>query len=202
MSLLPEKLRGGLQRLWSWRWRLGRWFVPLSQALWVNHRHMPRTDDTPDIRHSVWTASELDRLLDQSHDRLRSIEGKGPGLATVSAVVGAALGLAISETWQSATLAQQMMLVAATVYTFVSLLCPILLVGSVRRNMLTLSKLAELSHKQNGAVEALNVKTEAIAKNDWRNGRLANLQSACTYDLRNAVLLLAAWSVTLLLTSL
>jgi len=106
--------------------------------------------------------------------------------------------LAISETWQCASLPQKILLVAATVYTFVSLLCPIFLVGSVRRNALTLSALAELSREPHGALRALQMKVEAVAKNDWRNGRLANLQSACAYDLRNAVMLLGVWAVTLL----
>ncbi len=187
-----------LERIWGWRWRRGAWFVPLSQALWVNRRYQPRYPPTPELRYSLWTATEVDRLLNQSHDRLRSIEGKGPGLATISAVVGAALGLAISATWSSATCIQKGLLVAATVYTFISLICPILVVASVRRNTLTLSTLAQLSHEELGAVRALDAKVEAIVKNDWRNGRLANLQSACAYDLRNAVLLLAVWSLTLL----
>ena len=83
-------------------------------------------------------------------------------------------------------------------YTFVSLLVPILLVGSVRRNTLTLTKLAELSGDDRGDVEAFHVKTQAIAKNDWRTARLANLQSASAYDLRNALLLLAIWGMTLI----
>ncbi len=160
---------------------------------------MPRSDAYPRVRYAAWTADELDRLLDQSHDRLRSIEGKGPGLATVSAVVGATLGLAISDTWQCATLIQRALLVAATGYTFVSLLSPILVVGSVRRNTLTLNALAELSRENVGVVRAFDVKAQAIAKNDWRVGRLANLQSACASDLRNALILIAVWGVTLLL---
>jgi hypothetical protein len=177
---------------------LGELVTPLAQALWVNHRFHSADVAVPAIRRSDWTAAELDRLTEQSHDRLRSIEAKGPGLATVSAVVGAAIGLAITATWDHATGAQRTLLVASAVYTFVSLICPIMLVGSVQRSVITLDKLAALSDTPDGEMEAFRVKVEAIAENDRHTNRLANLQTACSYDLRDALVLLAVWGVTLL----
>jgi len=186
-----------LVRIWRLRWPAGEVVVPLLQALWVNRKYLSGPPTVPSIRHSVWTARELDSLLLQSQDRLRSIEAKGPGLAAVSAIVGAALGIAISETWQSAPLAQKIVLIAAAVAVASSLVCPIVLVGPLRRNGLTLSALAELSYRPAGAVEALLVKAEAIAENDQRTARLANLQTASRNDLRNAVILLVVWALTL-----
>lgn len=186
-----------LASLWRVRWPLGEAIVPLLQALWVNRKYLSGLPTVPAIRHSAWTVRELDGLLLQSQDRLHAIEGKGPGLAAVSAIVGAALGIAISGTWECAVLAQKILLVAATVATASSLVCPIVLVGPLRRNAVTLFALAELSHQPMGAVEALAVKADAVAENDQRTARLANLQTASRNDLRNALILLAVWGLTL-----
>jgi hypothetical protein len=42
-------------------------------------------------------------LLTASEERLRNIEGKGPGLATVSAVIVAVILLAIAGGWREST---------------------------------------------------------------------------------------------------
>jgi hypothetical protein len=158
-------------------WRPGQYVFPLGLALYVNRTHLADGPVTPaSLPHTPWMADEQRALLARSEQRLQSIEGKGPGLATVCAVVVAAVAVAISLTWKDATTVARVSLVASGTYALLSLYAPIRLVGPVRRSAVTSEHLADAGTRSDGEQTLGRLYAEAAAANDHEVLRLSNLR--------------------------
>ena len=194
-----EKIRQGFVRV---LWRLGQRVLPLPLALYVNHRIIrDEPSRPPELPAMPWAFNEQQHLLERSEGRLESIESKGPGLATVSAIVAAAIGVAISLTWKDATSVQRIILCASAIYAAMSLVAPIKLVGPIDRSTVTLSQLTAAAEEGTPEASLAKVCSEAAANNDRSVLRLSNLQAASRNDLVAATLLFLVWAVTALMSS-
>jgi hypothetical protein len=192
-----SKTGAALERAVSWVvWRPGQYVFPLGLALYVNRRWL---DDgpgaTPDLPNKPWMPDEQRALLARSEQRLQSIESKGPGLATVCAVVVAAVAVAISLTWKDATTLARVILVASGTYALLSLYAPIRLVGPVRRSTITSAHLADAGAQSHGEEALGRLYAEAADANDHETLRLSNPQAASRNDLAVATVLFAAWGL-------
>src|SRR5688572_28819769 len=109
---------------WRWLWRAGTRIAPLAVAIYVNRsrRYLGREPDPmPQLSDQAWLWRHQEALLDQSEQRLRGIEAKGPGLATTSAIFAAGVGIAIAEAWSRQTVVGQVLLIASAAYVALSL---------------------------------------------------------------------------------
>jgi hypothetical protein len=171
--------------------------LPLPVAWYVNRRYLsgPAEPVTVDLPVSQWALAEQQRLLDRSEQRLQGVEGKGPGLATVCAVVTAAIAVAISLAWSDATNLARLLLGAAAFYAAMSLAAPIKLVGPIERSTITLEYLATLADHTDGERHLARQSAQAAADNDRATLRLGNLLAASRNDVRIAVVLFTVWGV-------
>lgn len=195
-----EKGKKRLQRVGQWvTWRLGVRLLALPLAVHTNRRFLAGPAAAPpELPESSWALAEQQRLLDRSEQRLQSIEGKGPGLATVGAVVAAAIAVAISLTWDDAGTLQRVLLAAAGAYALMSLAAPIKLVGPIERSTITAAQLAEISDEAHPEARLARECAQAAADNDRSTLRLSNLQAASRNDLVAATVLFVAWAVSAL----
>jgi hypothetical protein len=185
--------RGLLSRI---GWRIGQQVLPLPVALYANLRYLRGTAPTEAaLPAGEWVPEEGGGLLDRSEDRLQSLEGKGPGLATVCAIVAAAIAVAISLDWTGTTTVAKAILVAAGACSFMSLWAPIVLVGPVARATVTSATLREAEKQTEPTVFLANQKAQAAADNDRSTQRLSNLQAASRNDVRNAIILFGVWAI-------
>jgi hypothetical protein len=141
-----------------------------------------------------WVDREAAAILERSEQRLQSIEGKGPGLATVSAIVAGAAALTISVVWSQSPSGARAILVASALYSAMSLWAPILLVGPVPRHTLTGLTLAEAAAADDPRRYLTAKKLEAAARNDRTVLILSNHQAASRNDARNALVLFLLWA--------
>jgi hypothetical protein len=180
-------------------WRVGVRVLSLPLALHVNRRFLAGPAAAPpELPENSWAFAEQQRLLDRSEQRLQSIEGKGPGLATVAAVVAAAIGVAISLSWNDATVLQRVVLAAAGAYALMSLATPIKLVGPIERSTITATQLAEIAGEEHPEARLARECAQAAADNDRSTLRLSNLQAASRNDLVAATVLFVAWTASAL----
>lgn len=184
-----------LKRAATWLvWRPGQYVFPLALALYVNRTRLGGEPGASSrLPQKPWMPDEQRALLARSEQRLQSIEGKGPGLATVCAVVVAAVAVAISLTWSDATPLARVILLASGGYALLSLYAPIRLVGPVRRSTVTSEHLAEAGGRSDGEQMLGALYAEAAAANDHETLRLSNLQAASRNDLAVATVLFAVW---------
>lgn len=177
-------------------WRPGQYLFPLGLALYVNRKRLgDRPSASADLPNTPWMPEEQRALLARSEQRLQSIEGKAPGLATVCAVVVAAVAVAISLTWKDASPLARVILVAAAIYALLSLYAPIRLVGPVRRSTITSEHLADAGAQIDGEETLGRLYAEAAAANDHETLRLSNLQAASRNDLAVATVMFVVWGV-------
>jgi hypothetical protein len=197
-SRFSAPLGRGFVRLGRWIvWRVGTRLLALPVALYANHRYLGGDPPVPpELPATPWAFAEQQRLLERSEERLQSIEAKGPGLATVSAIVIAAIALAVSLEWEAATTLQRLLLFSAGAYGAMSLVAPITLVGPIARSTVTIDQL--ITAADNTAPEASLARacSEAAADIDFSVIRLSNLQAASRNDLAAATVLLLVWIVT------
>jgi len=165
---LLVKARQHLRPVGRWvTWRAGARLLPLPLAVYTNHRFLAGPAPAPpELPESAWALTEQQRLLERSEQRLESIEGKGPGLATVGAVVAAAIGVAISLTWDDASTFERVLLATAAAYAVMSLAAPIKLVGPIERSTITIAQLAEVAANQRPEVSLARQCAQAAADND------------------------------------
>lgn len=191
------------KRPFSWAfWRLGQHLIPLPVALYVNHRFLGDTGlELPQLPETAWAFEEQQRLLERSEERLESIEGKGPGLATVSAIVTAAIAVAISLTWTDASSPQRVILVLSGMYALMSLVAPITLVGPIERSTVTVDQLVAAAKEDVPEASLARACSEASAQIDRSVLRLSNLQAASRNDLVMATLLFLVWATWALICS-
>jgi hypothetical protein len=190
-----------IARIRHWAtWRLGGRLLPLPLVLYTNRHYLagkaPAPPDMPDVE---WSFSEQQRLLERSDARLQNLEAKGPGLATVCAVVAAANAVAISLTWEEAEWFARVLLATSAVYALMSLAAPIALVGPIDRSTITSEQLGELTQTPAPQSAVARQYAQAAADNDRSTLRLSNLQAASRSDLTLATLLFAMWMLVALL---
>jgi hypothetical protein len=173
--------------------RAGEYLVPTLSTLYVNRRHV-KPPSVPQLPAASWSRRERREMLCRSVDRLRSIEGKGPALATISAIFAGAVLLALATQWGESNVAGKALLVVATGYTVASLVTPIYLIGQQRRYQLDgllESAAAEADPEEWLAQQA----AELWARNSERITKLGNLQDAARGELTLGFAVLIAWSL-------
>ncbi len=177
--------------------RLLQLVLPLLLALYTNIRYL--SDEAPASQDALpdeeWAISEASAILARSEDRLETLEGKGPGLATVCAIVATAIGVAVSLTWDESTTLAQLLLVGAAGYGVISLWAPVVLIGPIRRDTVTRATLEEAANEADPAGYLAQRKARAAAVNELTTLRLSNLQAASRRDVLKAILLFVAWGI-------
>lgn len=177
-------------------WRAGQYALPLALALYANRKYLgDRPSPMGHLPSEPWVTQEQRELLARSEQRLQSIESKGPGLATVCAVVAAAVTVALSLTWKEASTLARALLILAGAYVLMSLYTPIRLVGPVRRATITAQDLSETAASTNSEALLGERYAEAAAANDHETLRLSNLQAASRNDLVIATVLFGVWGI-------
>jgi hypothetical protein len=171
--------------------------LPLLLALYTNIRYL--SDKSPESQDALpdeeWAISEANDILARSEDQVETLEGKGPGLATVCAIAASAVGAAVSLTWDESTTLAQMVLIGAAWYSVMSLWAPIVLVGPVRRGTVTHAIVEDAANEVDPAGHLARCKVRAATVNDFTARRLSNLLAASRSDLLKAILLFVAWGI-------
>jgi hypothetical protein len=155
----------------------------------------------PSLPATEWSRRERRALLDSSEERLRSIEGKGPGLAAVSAVIVAAALVAITSGWNESTTTARIILALAAVYAASSLVMPLYLVGPLRRDTVHVAELDAAAQTDDPEEALAKGAADAAMSNDLRNLRLSNLLDAARRELSYTLLLLLLWALLVPATS-
>lgn len=177
-------------------WRAGPRLLALPLALYTNRRYLAgRAGAPPELPKNAWAFHQQQRLLERSESRLQSIESKGPGLATVCAIVAAGIGVAISLTWAGASAIQRGLLLGSSVYALMSLAAPIKLVGPIERSTVTAAQLEQIADDPEPEACLARQCAQAAADNDRSTQRLSNLQAASRNDLVAATALFITWAV-------
>jgi hypothetical protein len=171
------------------------WVLPTPAAYYLNRVRIKKPMDMPDLPTADWARRECHNLLSASEDRLRSIEGKGPGLATVSAVIVGAVVLALTSGWHESTWLGRLLLVLAAVYGGSSLLMPLYLVGPVKRETLHVADLQDAAGDEDPEERLADRAARAAMRNDLRNIGLVNLLGAARRELLYAFVLLLLWGL-------
>jgi hypothetical protein len=142
-----------------------------------------------------WVLSEAAAILVCSQDRLRSIEGKGPALTAVCAIVVAAVGAAISFTWAGSTAFTKVLLVVAAGHCVASLRAPLIFAGPLNHVTVRPASFQDAASAPDSVAHLVRCKLRAARTNDLIAERLAALQVASRNALLRAILLFALWSV-------
>ncbi len=193
-AAVSAALRWGPVR-WVMLGRTAEWMLPTPSTFYFNAIAMPPPPKPADLPNAEWTRRESHALLDRSEDRRRTIETKGPGLATVSAILVAGVLVALSSGWERSTWPARLLLAGATFYAMVSLLVPIYLVGPLRRQTIRSVELTEAA-EQDDPEEFLALKARGgAAINDHDNLALTNLQDAARKEAWFVWTLLIGWAL-------
>jgi len=184
-------------RLKHWQcvvlWPPLRFVLPTATTLYFNHHHLRGKLKTAKLPDEPWAQQEANGLLSRSEDRLRSLEAKGPGLATVAAVVAAGVVAAVIEGGSDATLLGKVLLGLGVWYAIWSLFVPIYLVGPQPRETIDLNHLIAATDKDSPEQHLAVRAQEAAQRNVRRTQRIANLQDAARNELSAALAVLIAW---------
>jgi hypothetical protein len=179
------------------------WLAPTPATYYLNRVRLREPDRLPHLPANEWSRRERRTLLDSSEERLRSIEGKGPALATVSAIIVGATLLAITGGWNESADIARVILVLAAVYALLSLLMPLYLVGPVKRHVIHIRTLTEAAASGDAAEETLADRAaEAAMNNELQNMRLTNLLDASRRELVYTLALLVLWVILVPTTEL
>ncbi|MGE0065893.1 MAG: hypothetical protein AB7T48_00945 [Solirubrobacterales bacterium] len=176
------------------------WLLPTPSTFYFNAVKMPPPPDSPELPDAEWVRKESHALLGRSEDRRRTIETKGPGLATISAIFVAAVVVALANGWDRSTWPGRILLAAAIFYALVSLLVPIYLVGPLRRQTIRGSELAKAAEHGDPERFLAEKAIEGAAINDHDNLALTNLQHAARKEVWFVWLLLVSWLIFVPLT--
>lgn len=176
-------------------WPPLRFVLPTATTLYYNHHRLREDMKTVELPSQSWAQQEAKALLSRSEDRLRSLEAKGPGLATVAAVVVAGVVAAIIEGGSDATLGGRVLLGLAAWYAIWSLLVPIYLVGPQIRETVDLADLV-VAAKEDSPEQFLAAQAQKAAQGNVRRAhRIGNLQDAARNELSAALVVLTVWLV-------
>jgi hypothetical protein len=172
----------------------GVWIMFPTAATWYLNRQRVREPRTmPSVPPAGWTRSARKTLLSDSEGRLRNLEAKGPGLATITAVVVAGVIAAIVTGWSASDGLGRAVLALAAFYVFLSLLVPLKLVGPLRRNVIDVDDILDASDAREPEEALAERAAEAAMATDVENLRVGNLLDAARRELFYVVALLAAW---------
>ena len=178
-------------------WRL----FPTLATLYLNWDRVREPMKMPSLPATDWSRRERRALLDSSEERLRSLEGKGPGLAAVSAVIVAAVLVAITSGWDESTAPAHVILALAAVYAASSLVMPLYLVGPLGRDTVHVAELDAAAQTDDPEEALAKGAADAAMSNDLRNLRLSNLLDAARRELSYTLLLLLLWTLLVPATS-
>jgi hypothetical protein len=172
-------------------WRV----LPTPAAAYFNRQRVTTPVEMPSLPSTEWSRRERRALLSASEERLRNIEGKGPGLATVSAIIVGAVLIATTSGWQESTLIARILLAAATLYAVLCLCMPIYLVGPLKRHTVHVAEI-QVAAQSDEPEEVLAAKAgEAAMLNDLQNQRLTNLLDAAQRELIYTLVLVVLWAL-------
>jgi hypothetical protein len=174
-------------------WRPLRFVLPTATTLYFNHHHLRAELKTAALPDEVWAHREASGLLSRSEDRLRSLEAKGPGLATVAAVVAAGVVAAIIEGGGDATLVGKILLGISVWYAIWSLSIPIYLVGPQARETIDLNHVVAAAQKDSPEQYLAERAQKAAQRNVRRGQRIGNLQDGARNELGAALAVLVLW---------
>jgi hypothetical protein len=167
--------------------------LPTATTLFFNRHRLKGELKTVDLPAVPWAQKEAHELLTRSDERLRSLETKGPGLATVAAIVAAGVVAATVESGGDSTLYGTLLLGIAAWYSIWSLVVPIYLVGPQARATIDLNQLA-FAAGTDDPEQYLAVQAQRAAQsNVRRTQRIANLQNAARVELSVALGALSLW---------
>ena len=170
-----------------------QYVAPTTTALYVNKRYVVDPATPSGLPDASWVHAQVHGLLARSEDRLRSIEAKGPGLAAVSAIIAAAVLVALSNGWGRSDDLGRALLVVAAIYSIFSLITPIYLVGPQRRAQLWTGDLEDASREKSPEDWLAKREAEAAMSNAGKVIKLSNLQAAARNDLVWSVAALLLW---------
>lgn len=172
------------------------WLLPTPSTYFFNKQPALQTPQAgPKLPAAPWSQRERHGLLSTSQEHMRSLEGKGPGLATIGGVIFAAALVALTTGWDESTCLARLILVLATVYAVLSLLMPLYLVGPLARNLVTASDLEKVARVKDPEEALAAEASENAMVNFSRNKRLSNSLDAARRELVYALALLVAWVV-------
>jgi len=178
------------------------WLLPTLSMLAFNAEKVEKVREPAALPATAWAQRERHAMMVRSEERLRTIETKGPGLSAVTAVIGAAVLLAIGSGWQDSCLPAQLALGLAAFYSLLSLGLPLYLVGPQPRHTIHERELLAASASDDPEEELAKEAARAAAANDRRNLLLNNLQAAARREALYAVGLLLVWAVAVPVTGL
>lgn len=176
-------------------WPPLRFVIPTLSTVYFNHHHLSGELHTVSLPREQWAYDEQQRLLDRSEERLRGLETKGPGLATVGAIVAAGVVAAIVEGGGKATVAGKMLLAIGAWYGIWSLAVPIYLVGPQARSTIDVHQLIAAADSEHPADHVAREAQAAAQNNVRRTQRIGNLQDAARNELTAALAFLVAWLI-------
>jgi hypothetical protein len=171
------------------------WLLPTPAAYYMNRCRVRDPVQLPVLPVADWSQRERRQLLVSSEERLRNIEGKGPGLATVSAIIAGAVLLALTGGWHESTLLARILLGIASFYAVWSLALPLFLVGPLVRDGVHVAELEAAASSGEPEEVLATSAAQAAMRNDLRNLRLVNLLDAARRELAYAFVLLLVWAL-------
>lgn len=186
-----RKLPGPLDTIVAHPW--SQYVLPTLSAMYFNATRVEEPEPPKNLPNADWADRERHALLARSEERLRGIEAKGPGLATVSAIIAAAVLLAVSNGWGESVTAGRVLLVLAVVFSVFSLMTPIYLVGQQRRHQLWTNDLEAAATKRDPEAWLAEQSADAAMKNTARTIRLGNLQDGARTETTIALAVLLIW---------
>jgi glutathione synthase/RimK-type ligase-like ATP-grasp enzyme len=186
-ALMPARVRSLLLTEPAWR------LLPTPATWYLNRERLREPRTMPALPPAGWTRIERWALLAGSEGRLRNLEGKGTGLATISTVVTAAVVAAITTGWSESQFWGRLILASAAIYVFLSLLVPLYLVGPLKRSVIDVNDLVEASTTSAPEETLAERAAEAAMTTDLENLRVSNLLDAARRELAYVVVLLIAW---------
>lgn len=110
--------------------------------------------------------------------------------------------LAVASGWHESKVPARIVLVAAAVYTSLSLVVPLYLVGPVKRFVLTKLDLTVAAQADSPEQKLAERAANAAMANDLQNQRISNLLDAARRELIYAGIALLLWVVLVPLTGL
>jgi hypothetical protein len=177
------------------KFRATQYVIPTITAVYVNRFLVKELQPPLDLPNKQWANHERHALLDRSEERLRSLEGKGPGLATVTAIIAAGVIVSIQSGWTGSDGLGRLLLVIAAVYAGFSLVTPIYLVGPQVRSQIWGSDLEEAVNETSPEEWLAQKAADAAVANSKRTIRLANLQTGARNELAVGFVALALWAI-------
>lgn len=174
------------------------WYVlPTPATYFLNRKRLITPAEIGSMPTTGWSKQERRGLLERSEARLQNIEGKGPGVAAVTAVVAAGVLIALTDGWNEAGCLAKAFLVLAAFYTALSLPTAIYLVGPLKRHVIDVADLEEAAPDADPEERLAAISADAAMRNDLQNMRLANHLDAARRELAYALTFLSCWVATL-----